>query len=86
MLDRVGCIDFIEGVVRKRVRQLVQIMNQVHARQRDAVNSDGPRPLVLSATDVQCLFHGLSCFRPAQIIRHRFSATVSPCLNPVSPR
>ena len=53
MFDDMTPHDFIKTVVRKRVRNVVEIVNDVRSSSRIDVHSDGSRDLMFSATDVK---------------------------------
>ena len=53
MFDDMTAHDFIKAVIRKRVRNVVKIVNNVRRCPRVDVHSDCSRDLVFSATDIQ---------------------------------
>ena len=53
MFDDMTAHDFIKAVIRKRVRNVVKIVNNVRRSSRVDVHSDCSRDLVFSATDIQ---------------------------------
>ena len=56
MLDDMGGADLIKEVVLDGVRDLVQIMDQVHFRQLNAIHADSARTLVSTATHIEDAF------------------------------
>ncbi len=56
MLDDMGGENFIKGVVLDGIRNLVQIMDQVHLRQLDAIHAHSARTLVPATTDIEDAF------------------------------
>ena len=55
MLDHLIADDQIELIVRKRVRELIEVMNDVSIRLRIDVDPDRARRLMLAATEIEDL-------------------------------
>src|SRR5262245_15188808 len=58
MLDDVGGVNLVEHVLFERVWERIQVVNDVHVRQRRAINADGPIHFVVAAANIQ-YFHSL---------------------------
>ncbi len=56
MLDDMGGVDLIKEVVLDGVRDLVQIMDQIHLWQLNAIHADSARTLVSTATHIEDAF------------------------------
>ncbi len=56
MLDDMGGVDLVKEVVLDGVRDLVQIMDQIHLWQLNPIHSDSARTLVSTATHIEDAF------------------------------
>ena len=56
MLDDMGGVDLVKEVVLDGVRDLVQIMDQIHLWQLNPIHADSARTLVSTATHVEDAF------------------------------
>jgi len=72
MFDDMGSIDLIKEVVLDGVRDLVQIMDQVHLWQLNAIHADSARTLVSTATHIEDAFFHM---RMDSNIRHGITDT-----------